>query len=146
MAAAAKKAQEEYKRSHPEVNDEDLAVDLPPQPAAGPSNVPGAAHAAALQRVIHPPPEPLYVGGMRRLHNAFLDVGAALELPPLPAMLPPFGGLRDAPGLPGAAEFNNALRALERGREQRQEMRRRIQQEADAIRQERRARQLALQL
>ncbi|KAH9922385.1 uncharacterized protein B0H18DRAFT_1018159 [Fomitopsis serialis] len=41
VTAAAKRAVEEYKRAHPEVAEEDLRVDLPPAPVAGPSNVPG---------------------------------------------------------------------------------------------------------
>ncbi|KAL6307320.1 hypothetical protein BKA93DRAFT_727613 [Sparassis latifolia] len=40
VAAAAKKALEDYKREHPDVNDQDIKIDIPPPlPAAGPSNV-----------------------------------------------------------------------------------------------------------
>ena len=50
VAAAAKKALEEYKRAHPEVDEKDFAVDIP-QPAAGPSHPNPHAH-------VVPPPRP----------------------------------------------------------------------------------------
>ncbi|KAI8992736.1 hypothetical protein BD414DRAFT_482028 [Trametes punicea] len=44
VTAAAKQAIEEYKRTHPELDEKDLAIELPPPPpVAGPSR-PGAAH------------------------------------------------------------------------------------------------------
>ena len=136
MTAAAKKAQEEYKRAHPEANDEDLAVDLPPQPVAGPSNARGAAHGAGL------PPEP-FAGGIRGLGNAVLGMGAGPDLPPLHAALPRFGHFR-GPLPPFELPIHDAIRVLQRQRElEREGLRLRAQQEAHALHQERRARRFA---
>lgn len=129
VTAAAKKAMEDYKRAHPEVKDDDLKVDLPP-PVAGPSNNRGAAHAAALPRVAQPPPQPFYVDGMRRLGNAFMDIGAAFAPPPPPIALPPF---RDVAGMAGAAELQNVFRVLDREQERAVAMGQRIQQDANII-------------
>ena len=141
MTAAAKKAQAELKRAHPEINDEDLKVDLPPQPVAGPSNAPGGAHAAVFHRAHYPPPDPLRVGGIRGLGHALLDMGAALAPRPLLADIPPFGGLRGVADPRDAVELNNALRVLEREQEM-EAMRQRIRRQ-DAFYHERRARQIA---
>ena len=73
VTAAAKKALEEFKRAHPEIDEKDLHVDLPPPPPApGPArgapyvHVPpmGVAHAHG------PPPHPPGLQDMRRAHAA----------------------------------------------------------------------------
>ncbi|KAI0640872.1 hypothetical protein C8Q79DRAFT_1014714 [Trametes meyenii] len=77
VTAAAKQAVEEFKRAHPELNEKDLAVDLPPPPpaAAGPSRggVPGRG-------VIHPH----WVG----LADLEADFGHGLPPMPLPQAPP----------------------------------------------------------
>ncbi|KAI0944200.1 hypothetical protein AcW1_001960 [Taiwanofungus camphoratus] len=61
VAAAAKKAMEELKAAHPDIDEADVKVDLPPPPAGGPSSAnnrhfPLGLHAIpALPRVLVPP-------------------------------------------------------------------------------------------
>ncbi|TFY56114.1 hypothetical protein EVJ58_g7836 [Rhodofomes roseus] len=82
VTAAAKKATEEYKRAHPEVTEEDLKVDLPPAPVAGPSNAPVPG---MLPRAV-PPPLPFVFFG-----NQPIDPGPAFFMPPPPPAPPHFG-------------------------------------------------------
>ncbi|KAH9900729.1 hypothetical protein C8Q73DRAFT_786155 [Cubamyces lactineus] len=78
VTAAAKQAIEEYKRAHPELNEKDLAVDLPPPPpAAGPSR-PGAGVGAHHVFPPHPPAV--------RAFGAELIADFRPALPPLPAL------------------------------------------------------------
>ncbi|KAJ3476622.1 hypothetical protein NLI96_g11032 [Meripilus lineatus] len=65
VAAAAKRAIEEYKRDHPDIEEKDLQVELPKAPPAGPSNTHGLP--------VMPPPLP----------RVWMHHG----LPPLPANL-----------------------------------------------------------
>lgn len=76
VIAAAKRAQEEYKRNHPEVDDKDLQVELP---KAAPA--PGAAHQHR-----HGVPMPMPGMGMPAMYEGL--PGPGLQRLPIPAALP----------------------------------------------------------
>lgn len=81
VTAAAKKAVEEFKRSHPELAEEDLHVDLPPPAVAGPSDAarPVAVAGAPPNVVRNPIAAAAHYG--RQLANVFL--GDPLQAPPV---------------------------------------------------------------
>ena len=57
VTAAAKKALEEFKRAHPEIDEKDLHVDLPPPPPA-----PGPSRPGAPAHLPMPPQLPVFAG------------------------------------------------------------------------------------
>ncbi|TBU39099.1 hypothetical protein BD309DRAFT_873009 [Dichomitus squalens] len=86
VAAAAKRALEEYRRAHPEIDEKDLHVELPPPPpppAPGPARVGAPAHP-------HLPPHPQgvaqahvhqgFAGVQMRVARAHAAAQAAMEL------------------------------------------------------------------
>ncbi|RDX42329.1 hypothetical protein OH76DRAFT_1363022 [Lentinus brumalis] len=83
VTAAAKRALEEYKRTHPEFDEKDIAVDLPPPPPAGPSHPahPHGRGALPVPQVHIPVPPPRLPGFAARR-------GRGLALP---ARHDPFG-------------------------------------------------------
>ncbi|KAI0665506.1 hypothetical protein C8Q78DRAFT_986254 [Trametes maxima] len=87
VTAAAKQAVEDFKRAHPELDEKDLAVDLPPPPpaAAGPSRggVPGPVPGRGMA---HP--------HWARLGDIEVDFGPVL--PPMPLPQAPPRGVRRA--------------------------------------------------
>ncbi|KAH9856068.1 hypothetical protein C2E23DRAFT_809859 [Lenzites betulinus] len=92
VTAAAKAAIEEYKRTHPELDEKDLKVDLPPPaPAAGPSR--GGVHRHGHAH-IHMPQHEL---AMLQQFGADMHGQAAFFAPALPA-LPPLPQLYPPPG------------------------------------------------
>lgn len=93
VIAAAKRAQEEYKRAHPEINEADLKVDLPKAPPKqGPvCNNPNHHH----HHHHFPPPMPNNIG-----------MGLPMDLPlPRHMLHPPAPLIIGADGMPRRAQF-----------------------------------------
>ncbi|TCD66626.1 hypothetical protein EIP91_001093, partial [Steccherinum ochraceum] len=97
VTAARKRAVEEYKRLHPEVDEKDIQVDLPDAPPAAPgAPVAGRAqayvvHAHAHARAHHahvPVAVPLPVIRPMIHHHPVPDIHAARPVAPLPARAP----------------------------------------------------------
>ncbi|PIL26358.1 hypothetical protein GSI_12114 [Ganoderma sinense ZZ0214-1] len=71
VTAAAKKALEEFKRAHPEMDDKDLHVDLlPPPPVAGPARGAPYVHVPPMGMPHAPPPPQPGLQELRRAHAA----------------------------------------------------------------------------
>jgi hypothetical protein len=85
VAAAADKALEEYKALHPDVQDKDIRVELPPPPPPPQPNLPPMLHPPGVApRFPHPP---AYVQ-VHHAHNAHMPIAhpvVALPIPALPA-------------------------------------------------------------
>ncbi|KZT66207.1 hypothetical protein DAEQUDRAFT_696012 [Daedalea quercina L-15889] len=105
VTAAAKKAMEEYKRAHPETSEEDIKVELPPQPVAGPSNAHVLGRPAALLRGVLPPARVVL------LHNEGHDLGRGLAGALRPAAVHPFppAGLLPQAGMRNLEDAQLAL-------------------------------------
>jgi len=88
VAAAADKALKEYRTLHPDVEDEDIRVELPPAPPPPPGmrmqNLPGRAP----QNRFPPPPEYVQVHHARNVHVPIAHPVVALPFPALPAPAP----------------------------------------------------------
>lgn len=86
VAAAADKALKEYKTLHPDVQDEDIRVELPPPPPPPPQpNLPPMLHPPGVAPRFPPPPAYVQV---HHAHNAHMPIAhpvMALPIPPLPA-------------------------------------------------------------
>ncbi|KAI0365836.1 hypothetical protein BV20DRAFT_1056111 [Pilatotrama ljubarskyi] len=78
VTAAAKQAIEEYKRAHPEIDEKDLAVDLPPPPPPPPAGPSRAAHVHGI------PPLPAH---MPHVHVERLADFVAAPGPANPALV-----------------------------------------------------------
>ncbi|KAI0753809.1 hypothetical protein C8Q74DRAFT_1211250 [Fomes fomentarius] len=111
VTAAAKKALEEYKRTHPELDDKDLRVDLPPPPPAAP----GPSRAA-------PPPHVQVPAAPMALHH-YQAVAGPVHAHPYRHGLPPHHRVqdwrhdvrveaRDGGVLPGAVQHHQVHHAL----------------------------------
>jgi hypothetical protein len=83
VAAAADKALKEYKTLHPDVQDEDIRVELPPPP---PPNMP-IQDPPGRGRWLPPPPAYVQV---HHAHNAHVPVAHPVMALPLPQLGPPF--------------------------------------------------------
>ncbi|EIW57041.1 uncharacterized protein TRAVEDRAFT_73305 [Trametes versicolor FP-101664 SS1] len=109
VTAAAKAVIDEYKRTHPELDEKDLAVDLPPPPpAAGPSH-PGVRAHAHLHR-----PIPAFGFDLGAVGVGRLEFGAHGHAHGNMVALAEFVQAHPAP--PQAAHARNARRAAERER------------------------------
>lgn len=109
VTAAAKAVIDEYKRTHPELDEKDLAVDLPPPPpAAGPSH-PGVREHAHLHH-----PIPGFGFDLGAVGAGRLEFGAHGHAHGNMVALAEFVQAHPAP--PQAAHARNARRAAERER------------------------------
>lgn len=114
VTVAAKKALEEYKRAHPEFDDQDLRVDLPPPPPAAPG--PSRAAQPLPLAHVHVPAAPI------ALHH-YQAVAGPAHAHPYRHGLPPHHRVQDWPHdvrveardvgvLPGAVQHHQVHHAL----------------------------------
>ncbi|KDQ54307.1 hypothetical protein JAAARDRAFT_38467 [Jaapia argillacea MUCL 33604] len=127
VTAARQKAMEEFKRLHPEVDEKDLQVDLPPPPPAGPANVHGVPQAAMNPYARLPPGIQVQLPGYPDIHHhqmaihgqlaAMYNVNFNFNMPPhlvahapppplpaIPPVLPPAPVMPRAPVKPKAKQ------------------------------------------
>ncbi|KAI0001329.1 hypothetical protein BJV74DRAFT_819893 [Russula compacta] len=83
VTAAADKALKEYKTLHPDVQDEDIRVELPPPPPPPPDM--RMLHLAGAPRF---PPPPAYVQ-VHHAHNAHVPIAHPVVALPFPGLRPP---------------------------------------------------------
>lgn len=82
VAAAADKALKEYKTLHPDVQDEEIRVELPPPPPTQPNRPPMLHPPGVAPRF---PPPPAYVQ-VHHAHNAHMPIAHPVVPLPIPAL------------------------------------------------------------